>query len=281
VRIGAHLRTRGGVLSAVEAARETGAEAFQLFASNPRAWAGPRVEPVADEFRDRVAEAGLGPIFLHAPYLVNIASPNPLFHRRSVDLARASMEAAEVLGGAGLVVHAGAGGPGEPAAGSGRAAAALREIAAEGSDAWVVVELMAGSAGAVASSFAEARRLLDAAGGSDRMKLCVDTCHAFASGYGLDTPSGVAETFADLRRSGLARRLVLVHANDAAFPLGSRRDRHANVGRGFIGPEGFAAVLTQPTVRRATVLCETPGDRGQTAADVAALKRFAARGVAA
>jgi deoxyribonuclease-4 len=281
VRIGAHLRTRGGILSAVEAAQEIGAEAFQLFASNPRAWAGPRVEPVADDFRDRVAEAGLGPVFLHAPYLVNIASPNPAFHRRSVDLARASIVAAQVLGAAGLVVHAGAGGPGEPGPGLARAAAALREIAAESSGAWLVVELMAGSSGAVASTFAEARRLLDAAGADRRMKLCVDTCHAFSAGYGLDTPSGVVEAFADLRRAGLTRRLALVHANDAAFPRGSRRDRHANVGQGLIGAAGFAAVLSQPAVRRATVLCETPGDRGQTAADVALLKRLAARGVAA
>jgi deoxyribonuclease-4 len=281
VRIGAHVRTRGGILSAVEAAREVGAEAFQVFASNPRAWAGPRVEPVAGEFRDRVADAGLGPVFLHAPYLVNIASPNPVFHRRSVDLARATIVAAEAIGAAGLVVHAGAGGAGEPAAALDRAGGSLREIVAEGSEAWLVVELMAGSAGAVASTFAEARRLIDAAGGSGRMKLCVDTCHALASGYGLDSRSGVVEAFADLRRSGLSRRLVLVHANDAAFPRGSRRDRHANVGDGFIGPDGFTAVLGQPAVRRAAVVCETPGDRGQTAKDVAALKRLAAGGVAA
>jgi deoxyribonuclease IV len=145
----------------------------------------------------------------------------------------------------------------------------------------VLIELMAGTAGAVASTFDEARRLFDAciaeAGGSrgDRLGLCLDTCHLFAAGYALDTPDGVRESFDELRRVRLASRLRLVHANDSRYPRGAHRDAHTHIGRGHIGERGFEAILAQPSVRRAAVVCETPGTLQDTAANVAMLGRLA------
>jgi deoxyribonuclease-4 len=282
VKIGAHLPTRGGLLASIPAAQERTAEAAQLFASNPRAWAPPRIDGAfAEEVRAAWREAGLGPLFLHAPYVVNIASPNPEFLRKSVDLARATLDAAGALGASGLVVHAGAGGRGEPEQARERAASSLASILAEDGQASLVVELMAGSTGAVASTFAEAALLFESTEGGEQLRLCADTCHLFAAGYALDSPEGVRACFADLRRSGLARRLVLVHANDAKFPRGSRRDRHNNIGDGLIGRAGFAAILAEPAVRRAAaVVCETAGDAGQHRLDVETLRELARRPVA-
>jgi deoxyribonuclease IV len=281
VRIGAHVRTPGGILSVVASAHAIGAEAVQLFASNPRAWAPPRLAPETVEgFRAAIGEAGIGPVYLHAPYLVNIASPNAEFHRKSVDLARASMQAAAQLGAAGLVVHAGSGGPGgpgEPERGLERAARALGEIVREADGSSPIVELMAGGRGAVASTFAEAAALFRAVEGGERLLLCADTCHLFVAGYELDHADGVAACFAELRTNGLDSRLVLVHANDAAFPHGSRRDRHANIGTGFIGRRGFAAILADPSVRGCAVLCETPGDPEVRRHDLDTLKSLAKR----
>jgi deoxyribonuclease-4 len=278
VRIGAHVRTPGGILSVVASAAAIGAEAVQLFASNPRAWAHPRLVPeTVDRFRAAVAEAGIAPVYLHAPYLVNIASPNPEFHRKSVDLARTSMVAAAELGAEGLVVHAGSGGPGEPEGGRERPARALGDIVLEADGSSLIVELMAGGRGAVASTFPEAATLFRAVGGGERILLCADTCHLFVAGYELDRGEGVAACFAELRREGLDGRLVLVHANDAAFPHGSRRDRHANIGTGFIGREGFAAILADESVRRCAVLCETPGDPEVRKRDLDTLKSLAKR----
>ncbi len=278
MKVGAHVPTRGGLLAAIEHAKERSAEAVQLFGSNPRAWAPPRIDgSFGQEFRAAWRASGLGPLFLHAPYLVNIASPNQQFRRKSVDLARATMEAANELGARGLVVHSGAGGPGEPEEGRRRAARSLDAILSEAGEADLMVELMAGGAGAVASTFEEASRLFGATEGGERLRLCADTCHLFAAGYSLDHPDGVRACFGELRRTGLARRLMLVHANDAMFPRGSRRDRHANVGEGLIGPEGFAAILAEPAVRRAAVVCETPGDAAQHRRDVEALRRLASR----
>jgi len=277
VRVGAHVPTRGGLLAAIGAARERTAEAVQLFASNPRAWAPPRIDPAyAQDFRAAWREARMGPLFVHAPYLVNIGSPNPEFLRRSRELARASMAAADEIGAAGLVVHAGAGGTGEADHARSRAAATLGRILEESGDAALVVELMAGSSGAVASTFPQAAALFSEVEGGERLRLCADTCHLFAAGYALDRPDGVRACFAELRRTGLAKRLVLVHGNDALFPSGSHRDRHANVGDGLIGPTGFAAILSDPAVRRASVVCETPGDTAQHRRDVETLRELAA-----
>jgi deoxyribonuclease-4 len=277
VRIGAHVPARGGPLAAIAAARAIGAQAVQIWASNPRQWVHPDIsDERADEFRSAWRGSGLGPLMIHAPYLVNVASPNPGFRRRSADLARATVAFAEAVGAEGVVVHAGAGGVGtDPGRALAAGAGSLVGIADEAEHTMVLVELMAGTAGAIASTFAEARRLVDACDGHPRLGLCADTCHLFAAGYALDTEEGVRSCFDEVRRQGLARRLRLMHANDSAFGRGLRRDRHASIGRGHIGVRGFRAILDHPAVRRCAVVIETPGTESERAADVATLQRLA------
>jgi deoxyribonuclease-4 len=208
--------------------------------------------------------------------MVNVASPKPEFRDRSVALAQATVRLADDLGAAGVVVHAGsAGAATERGQAVDLAAGSLRRIADAADETWVLVELTAGGAGSVASTFPEARQLFDVAGDHPRLALCVDTCHLFAAGYGLDTPGGVADAFADLRRAGLSRKVRVVHANDSAFPRGAHRDRHTHIGQGHIGEAGFEAILAQPAVRRATVICETPGRLEDTARNVATIRRLA------
>jgi len=262
VKVGAHLRTPGGLRTAVETARDVGAEAAQLFISNPRAWSGPRLE-TAEKFGAEWREGGIGPLFVHAPYLVNIASPNPEFIQKSLALCVQSVRACGVLAARGFVVHAGAGGPGEPAAAIERAAAILQAILDETpEETQLLVELMAGTSGAVASTVEEAARLFDAVGG-DRLGVVLDTCHLFVTGYGLDEPSGVDALFEELGSAGLTDRLRLVHLNDAKNERGSHRDRHEVVGEGTIGLGGFAAFLSRPEVRDLSVVVETPAS-GET-----------------
>jgi deoxyribonuclease IV len=256
VRIGAHVRTPGGLRTAVESARAVGADAAQLFISNPRAWSGPRPE-TAERFGQEWREGGVGPLFVHAPYLVNIASPNAAFVEKSLDLCRKSVIACGIAGADGFVVHAGSGGPGERADAVERAASMLRLILEETEGTNLVVELMASTAGAVASTWPEAATLFELVG-DGRLRLCADTCHLFVTGYALDDPDGVDACFDELRSSGLADRLALVHANDAKFARASKRDRHENIGEGEIGLEGFRAILGQPEVADISVVVETP-----------------------
>ena len=276
MRIGAHVR-RGsvGVSGVVSGCRERGAEAAQIFISNPRGWAPPRVnEDDAAAFRSEWAESGLWPLVAHAPYLVNIASPNPEFLKKSRALARATVHACDDLGVDMLVLHAGAGGPSDRSAAVARAAQTLRAASSEANGVRVIVELMAGTGGAVASTIPEAAILLEAAG-TDPLGLCLDTCHLFAAGYGLDEPEGVAELFEGLRDEGLAGRVALIHANDSMFERGARRDRHANIGEGHIGTQGWRAILARPEIAEIALILETPGGAKHHARDIELLRELA------
>ena len=274
MRIGAHLRTPGGLRTAVETAKDVGAEAAQLFISNPRAWSGPRLE-TAETFGAAWREGGVGPLFVHAPYLVNIASPNAEFLRKSIDLCRASVHACGVIGAAGFVVHAGAGGPAERHEALDRAATVLQATLLETpATTRLLVELMANTAGAVASWLSEAKELFDHVE-DERLGLVLDTCHLFATGYALDEPSGVEALFGELRETGLDRRLALIHLNDAKNERGSKRDRHEVVGEGLIGEVGFRALLTRPEVEPLSVLVETPASGETRRAELERIRAFA------
>lgn len=275
MRLGAHLRTPGGLRTAIETARDVGAQVVQLFLSNPRAWAGPRLD-TARAFGAAWREGAVGPLYVHAPYLVNVASPNPEFLTRSLELCRRSVAACGEIPAAGFVVHAGAGGPGERREAVERAAAVLSATLAETPDTTrLLVELMAGTAGAVASTLPQARELFDAVG-DERLGLVLDTCHLFAAGYALDEPDGVAACFEELAAVGLAERLALVHLNDAAFARGARRDRHARIGEGRIGLEGFRAILHRPEVADLDLVLETPSNRDERVRELATLRALAA-----
>ncbi|MFL5766955.1 MAG: deoxyribonuclease IV [Actinomycetota bacterium] len=273
MRIGAHLRTKRAVDVVIETARSYGADAAQLFISSPRAWAGPIIsEEEGRTFRERWKESGLGPIFVHAPYLVNIASPNPEFVEKSRTLLARTIDGCEAIGAKGLVVHAGSGVEGERDAAVERAARILAELVPMADKTSIVVELMAGTSGAVASTFDEARELFGLVD-QEELRLCTDTCHLFATGYDLATAAGVEKAFGELRSNGLEDRLLLVHANDSEFPRGEHRDRHTNIGDGHIGVEGFRAILAEEAVRNAAaVLVETPGDVEAHRRDVETLR---------
>jgi deoxyribonuclease IV len=277
MRFGAHVPTRGRPTNALDYAQAIGADALQIFVGNPRAWAPPPDRPdLAAEFRERRLASAVGAVFVHSSYVVNIASPNPGFLRRSVDLARAERTAAAALGADGLVVHAGAGGRGERRASVERAAASAVAIGEAVGGPPVLLELTAGGSGTVASTIPQAAELLDAAHGHPSIGLCLDTCHLFAAGYALDQEDGARTCFDEVRTHGLAGRLRLVHANDARDPRGSRRDRHADPGRGHIGEVGFRAVLGDPALRVLAVLAEVPGGEEDHRRVVADLRRMAA-----
>lgn len=277
MKIGAHLRRQGraGIHGALEGTRERGGDCAQLFISNARGWAAPRVsDEDAAAFRHSWSAAGLGPVVAHAPYLVNIASPNPEFLGRSRQLGAATAQACDRLGISILVVHAGAGGSGEPGDARARAAETLRIVAGAAQDVRVSVELMAGTAGAVASLLPEAAGLFDAAGVGG-IGLVLDTCHLFAAGYALDTPEGASALVEELAAEGLTDRLALIHANDSKFERGARRDRHENIGDGAIGEAGWRAMLAQPVLTSVPLILETPADAERHTEDIRTLRAWA------
>lgn len=262
--VGAHVSMSGGISRAVERALERGADALQTFSSNPRGWALPPVDP-----HDGPVDL---PLFLHAPYLVNLASPDLDTLSRSLSSAAFALGRAARLGAAGVVVHAG------HAAGASRDEA-LRRVAQglrtlldlrDGVD--LLVELIAGGQGALACRPEEAAEILEALDGHRRLRLCLDTCHLWAAGIDWGSDEGREELRAGLAPLGPGR-VALVHVNDSADPLGSRRDRHRNLGRGMVPLDALPRLLALPELAEAVLMTETPGTAAEQAADVAAVRR--------
>jgi deoxyribonuclease-4 len=275
MRFGAHVPTRGRLSRAIDYAVHVGAETIQLFISNPRAWAAPpaRDDLLLEEFAERRRAAGIDPVFVHSSYLINIASPNPAVQAQSVVLAGQERAAAATIGADGLVVHAGSAGLTERTPAMERAAAAAK-VLLEAPGPPILLELTAGGGGSVASTVAHAAMLLEAID-DESVGLVFDTCHLLSAGYPLDDPGSGSTPFEELREAGLASRLKLIHGNDSRDARGSKRDRHAHVGEGTIGREGFAAILADETVRGLPVLIETPGDEPEDIRNLATLRDLA------
>ena len=262
-------------MGAADEARKRSADCAQVFISNPRGWAPPLItEDLASAFRQAWQASGLGPLIAHAPYLVNVASATPRFVEASVTLAIQTLDACEALGVNMLVVHAGTGSTDPHDVVVARAASSLRRIAEHGGPTRVLVELEEGIPAASASTIPDAERLFEEAD-VEELELCLDTCHLFATGYALDTEAGVAQLFDELHETGLSDRLALIHANDAMYERGSYRDRHENIGDGFIGLDGWRALLARPEVRKLALVLETPGDAARHARDIALLRSLA------
>jgi deoxyribonuclease-4 len=281
VRIGAHVSVAGGLERAVGNARAVGCESLQVFVSNARGWAPPPVDPAGDErFRDDLEAARLDPLFVHAPYLVNLASASPVTRERSREVVAATLAKAAAIGAAGVVVHAGAALASGRSAGLATTREALLPLAgtltapgavAAGLD--LVLELTAGTRGSLASRFDEMAELLAACDHHPHLKVCMDTCHAQAAGYDLGDPAGATKALDELFTT-LGDRVVLVHANDSRDPVGAGRDRHCPIGTGTIGDQGFAAILAHPGLAALPVITETTGDPDQMATDLTRLKRL-------
>jgi deoxyribonuclease IV len=281
VILGAHVRRRqaknagriaGGITGAIEEATARGADCLQIFVSNPRSWAGPRYDDAdAERFRESLAASGLRPCVAHLSYVGNVASWDATTLHRTRELLGETVRACDALGVDLLVVHTGAGGPQARDAALRIAAESYRLAVREAERVRVLAELMAGTAGAVASLPHEAEALF-AEVGDERLGVCLDTAHLFAAGIPLDDPAGVATLSDELRGRGLASRLALVHANDSVFEHGAHRDRHTDIGDGLIGSDGWRALVNDPVIGSVPWMLETPGDAERQRADIAFLR---------
>lgn len=275
--LGAHVRRRQtGIEGAIEEAALRGADCLQIFISNPRAWAAPRYDgPEIERFLAALTASGLRPCVAHLSYVGNVASWDPTTLRRTRELLAGTVHACDALGVDLLVVHAGAGGPQDRVTALGAAAESFRLAVSEADRTRVLVELMAGTSGAIASLPSEAEELCRAVD-DERLGLCLDTAHLFAAGVPLDVADGVEGFAEELRARSLDQRLALVHANDSVFERGARRDRHADIGDGKIGEQGWRALVNDPVLGSVPWMLETPGDADRQRTDIASLRRLAA-----
>ena len=278
--IGAHVPSAGGLArAALPYVERTGAQAVQIFLGNPRGWAASAGDPVQDAAFADACAANRIPIFVHAPYLINLGSPQPLTLERSVASLARVLERSATIGAAGVVLHAGS--AVDPTARD-TALKQVREhllpllIALDAAPVGprLLIEPTPGGAGALASTVEDLAPYFDALERHPRLGVCLDTCHAYAAGHALAAPGGVRRTLNLLVKTVGRGRLGLVHANDSRDPLGSRRDRHAGIGVGTIGIEPFAELFVHPATRGVPVIVETPGGEQQHKTDIDALRRL-------
>ena len=272
---GAQVSSSGGIWQAIDRAEAIGCDAVQVFTQSPRMWRPTNHTPEAiTRFRERREEAGIESVVCHALYLVNLASPDPLIHGKSVAAMRASLEAAAAIGAEGVIFHVGSHLGAGFEAGLERVVPALRELLElTTDDLWLLMENSAGAGGTIGRSTDELAAIHSALDHHPRLGLCLDSCHWFVSGIDVTDKVVLDAAVADLdERIGLDR-LRCLHVNDTKAVLGSNLDRHDSIGLGLMG-EGLRTFLTHTAFQALPAILETPGPdgHGPDAAEVARLR---------
>ncbi|HSS93814.1 MAG TPA: deoxyribonuclease IV [Candidatus Dormibacteraeota bacterium] len=277
--LGAHVDSSGGLHLAFERAAAMGADAIQVHPTPPGFWGSPKLDETRiSTFKEAAAKHGHPPFYFHAVYLINLAGDDPTMRSRSESTLTGYLKAADELGVNGVIFHTGS----HKGAGfEARLPSILEHIRkvlerADPKQARLLIENNAGLGGCVGARFEEIQQML--AGLDDpRVGVCFDTCHAFASGYDERTREDAGRTLDELDRVIGLKHVEVIHCNDSVTGLGSNRDRHANIGDGQIGAEGFRALLHEPRLARLPFILEVPGaGNGPDAEQVAVLRRLAA-----
>jgi len=270
--IGAHVSPAGGLWRAVERGSDLGAQAIQIFNQSPRMWR-PTAYTADDyeRFREAMAASAIGAVMIHAVYLVNCASDDSAIREKSLASLTHSLRVGDAIGAHCVVVHPGSAKTGDVGEAIRRAGALFKAALAETERCPLHLENTAGAGGTLGRSFAELGELLDAGGAGKRLGVCLDSCHLFASGYEIRTPDALANVIDDCEAAIGKGRIGSLHLNDSKMPLGSNRDRHANIGDGELGLDGARAFVNEPRFTSLPCVLETPGpDRsGPSAAEVA------------
>jgi deoxyribonuclease IV len=280
--IGAHVSPAGGPAKAVERGVEKGCDAIQIFNQNPRAWK-PTVysdEQVA-AFHEAMDGSRVEALLIHAVYLLNPASEEKEFRDKTRTSLIASLRAGDALGARAVVLHPGSAKAGKVAPAIKRAGKVIAQALKESDRCPLHLENTAGAGGTLGRSFEELSELLDASGDSKRLGICLDSCHLFASGYDIRTEDGLAGVMDDFDKTVGLRRLGSLHLNDSQTPLGSNRDRHANVGEGELGRRGCAVFLSEPRFQDLPCVLETQGPEhtGPSKEEITLSRRLRSQGV--
>ena len=261
--LGAHVSSAGRIDKAVERAVDVGAESFQIFGAAPQMWRRKHhPDEDTEAYRQKFRDAKLKSSYIHAVYLINLASPDDELLRKSIDTLTAELDLASRIGADGVIFHVGS------HMGSGfdhalpRIAAGMSEaLDRTPDDALLLIENNAGAGRSVGSVFPEISAIMNAVD-NPRVRICLDTCHAHAAGYNVATIAGLKDTIDEFQREIGADNLLAIHANDSKTELGSGKDRHENIGQGSIGLKAFRRMVRNRVLRKAAWLLEVPGYEG-------------------
>ena len=279
-RFGFHVSIAGGLGHVLERARERHCTAVQMFTSSPSQWRTVAVDPeAAAALREGLAAADIRPHFVHAIYLLNLASPDQELWRRSVRHLTEEVKRAALVGAAGVVFHLGSVGEGGRVRdGVRRVAKALREVR-ERAEVGVplILENSAGAGNTLGGTPEQIGEMMAQAGEAEPLRLCLDTAHSFVAGLPVHTAEGLEETLARVEQAMGRGRLALLHLNDSKYEFGTHRDRHWHLGKGCIGREGLARIINHPRLQALPMIMETPGTVDDDRRNMYAVRRMLPR----
>ena len=280
MEFGAHMSSTGGIWTAIDRIEAIGGDCVQIFTQSPRMWRPTNhTEEAIERFKDRRREAGIGGVVCHALYLLNLATLDQEMYEKSIHTLQTTLDVAGAIEADGVIFHVGSHLGAGFEAGLDRTSAALAQVLERcRDDTWLLMENSAGAGGTIGRSLDELATLLDRLDRHPRLGVCLDSCHLYASGYDVTDPQRVDELVREVDDTiGLVRLRALL-VNDSAAPLGSNRDRHANILEGLMG-EGLGAFLAHPAFQGLSAYMETPGPekKGPDAAEIRKLRDLHAR----
>ena len=261
--LGVHVSIAGHIWESIERAEALGLSAMQIFSRDPRQWRKTKLKPEdIEEFRQRRQHSALQKVFIHIPYLINLASPYQKLYQGSIRAYIQDMREAEALGADYVVTHMGSHKKSGELRGLKRITAALNKIIDKTKDCRVgiLLENTSGSGSWLGYVFQHQRKIIDGIENKKRLGVCLDTCHAYTAGYDLASAEGYHKAISGLDEIVGLKRLKLVHLNDSRDGLGSHLDRHEHIGKGQIGLEGFRRILNDPRFADMSFILETPKD---------------------
>ena len=279
---GAHVSTSGGIHTAIDRAEAIGGESLQIFTQSPRTWRPTNHDPANFErFKERRAEAGIQGVVCHALYLVNLATPDEEIYEKSVTTLMNTVDVACAIEADGVVFHVGSHLGAGFEAGLEHVVPALERALERCSETtWLLIENSAGAGGTIGRSVDELAVLVDRLDRHPRLGICLDSCHLWVSGVDVTDRAALDVCVDEVEERIGLDRLRALHVNDAAAPLGSNRDRHANLGEGEIG-EGMSVFLAHPKLQGLPTILEVPGPdgHGPDANEIQKLRDLHSRGL--
>lgn len=281
MNFGAHISIKGGVDNAPKRAREIGCECFQIFSKSPHGGKSLEItEKMADNFRKQCEIYNLKNYYIHTPYYINLASANNRIYYGSISAIKEELNKADLIGAIAVVTHLGSAKDLGKKEAEKKLIEGLVKLFPVGTsrDSSLLLEITAGAGEIVGDTFEEMAYFIKETEKEikdNKLGVCFDTAHAFASGYDLRNEKAVKETFYQFDKIIGLERLGLIHCNDSLVELDSHKDRHDNIGRGKIGLEGFKAILSDKRLKNLDFIVETPN--GKEKEDLEILKKIYAK----
>ncbi len=268
MKLGAHISTKQPFSDCITRAEKIGCECMQVFCNLPQRWGALSIpDNEINKYLEKNKKNIISPVIIHGIYLINLASSNPFYYESSIASLIDDMQKAKKLGALGVNFHVGSTKGQKFEDVLTKIILAIENVLSAVPDGhYLILENSAGAGDIIGDTFNELAQIVKAVG-SNRIKVTLDTAHAFASGYNLATKEGLEETLEEFNQCLGLDNLVCLHLNDSAVPLGAQKDRHADIGNGFIGLEAFERIVNHPKLRSLPGIIETPGNKGKSDID--------------